>query len=76
MLLENIRQSCIKQSYSEETDTYWGYMISFSDKCADPISPKFNEDCAESVMKERGIDIDKVNKCMAKEASSKFIELC
>lgn len=49
-------------------------MVGFSDKCADPIKPKFNEGCAESVMKDLNIDIEDVNKCMTKEVQSKIIK--
>ena len=63
--MENIRQSCIYNIFkTENLDTYWSYMMNFSDTCADSNNPLFTEECAVDMMKYTGIEISRVNLCM------------
>lgn len=75
MLMENIRQSCIFDTYSSDTDTYWNYMMNFSDDCIDIKNPNFTEDCANAVMTKLKLDTEKVNSCIKKEVKSKNFEI-
>lgn len=62
--MENIRQSCIYQLNADNIETYWDYMIAFSDTCADLNNPLFDHECSIGVMKALGIDESLVEKCM------------
>ncbi len=64
--MENIRQSCIYESNTQDLDPYWNYMIVFSDTCADLNNPLFDEKCSNNVMEATGIDKKKVKECMEK----------
>lgn len=62
--LENLRQKCIYENTL--LDTYWNYMIAFSDTCAEVSNPNFTKDCSLGVMSkvEPKIDSTVIDKCM------------
>lgn len=65
ILMENIRQTCIYQEYSE--NHYWNYMILFGSLCADIKHPDFNENCAWKAFKSTGLqdnDVIIIKNCM------------
>ena len=65
VLLENLRQQCIYDTYkNEDLDMYWNYMINFAETCADPNNPLFTEECAIEMMKYTSLDADRIKNCM------------
>lgn len=64
VLMENIRQSCIYKLNEQNIETYWDYMIAFSDTCADLNNPLFDHECSEGVMSALGLDKNSIEKCM------------
>jgi len=58
--------------YAEE---YWSYIEKFLDRCSlDGSGPqdKFGDDCSEKLMSEVGIDVQKINTCMATTSTKKL----
>jgi hypothetical protein len=64
VLLENLRQKCIFNSYP--LDVYWTYMMRFSEVCSDLNLPLFTKSCSKDIMGIIGVDSTIVENCMTK----------
>ena len=62
ILLENLRQSCIFESF--DLNTFWNYMIKFTNDCADLNKLDFTETCSLNVIKNLKIDEEQLNDCL------------
>ena len=62
ILIENLRQSCIYETYG--LDLYWLYMMNFSPICGNLNSPNFGEKCSTQLIKDLGINSDSITECM------------
>jgi hypothetical protein len=61
---EDLRQLCVLQHVKSEKSNYklfFEYVTGFGDTC---FGKNFDRSCAESVMKDKGINVDTVNKCI------------
>ena len=64
VLLENIRQSCIYNMF--DLGTYWNYMETFTELCADPNNPTFNLECSMNALRSSSLydSSDDITECM------------
>jgi hypothetical protein len=62
ILMENLRQSCIYETFG--LDSYWNYMVKFSEKCADIEKLNFNEECAKNVIKSLKFNEEELENCL------------
>eukprot|EP00850_Spirogloea_muscicola_P020658 SM000222S06999 [mRNA] locus=s222:89160:93034:- [translate_table: standard] len=65
VVIENLRQLCFFKAAQEINRPWlwWDYVTDFQMRC--PMSKKlYNQECAETVIKALGIDIDSVRTCM------------
>jgi len=66
IIAENIRQKCVynwAHKEKKEVLKYVKYMNLFYTTCMNKISPKFNKDCHDEVMKSLSIPTEWVDKC-------------
>lgn len=65
VVLENLRQLCVHKvaNESQKSWVWWDYVTDFHIRC--PMKEKkYNQDCAEDVIKSLGLDIHKIRDCM------------
>lgn len=70
--LDDLGKSAHLVEYAER---YWAYVESFANKCTlDGTTPtdRFGVQCAERVMHEVGLDVDKVQQCMTETGDQKL----
>jgi hypothetical protein len=72
VVMEDLRQLCAYEQIKDESEKsyqkWFQFQKSFADKCYLKIE---NKECSDSVMKEAGINIVKVNECYEKSFASK-----
>lgn len=65
VVVENLRQLCVFRVANESKKPWiwWDYVTDFHIRC--PMKEKkYNKECADSVIKSFGLDVDKIGKCM------------
>jgi hypothetical protein len=62
ILMENLRQSCIYETFG--LDSYWTYMVRFTEQCADIEKLNFNEKCAIDVIKYLKFNEEELEECL------------
>lgn len=66
VVVENLRQLCVHKVAGEMMQkpwVWWDYVTDFQIRC--PMTEKkYNQECAEQVMKSLGLDVKKVQDCM------------
>ncbi|PKA49793.1 Vacuolar-sorting receptor 3 [Apostasia shenzhenica] len=65
VVIENLRQLCVFRVSNESKRpwVWWDYVTDFHIRC--PMKEKkYNKECADSVMKSLGLDVEEVEKCM------------
>ena len=62
ILIENLRQSCIYETYG--LDVYWQYMMNFSPLCGSIDMANFSGKCSNELMKSLEIDYNLIQECM------------
>ncbi|XP_022984499.1 vacuolar-sorting receptor 4-like [Cucurbita maxima] len=65
VVIENLRQLCVYRAANDSGKpwVWWDYVTDFQIRC--PMKEKkYNQDCAHSVIKSLGLDIDAIEKCM------------
>jgi hypothetical protein len=65
VVLENLRQLCVFKAANETKKPWlwWDYVTDFQIRC--PMKEKkYNQECADSVIKSLGLDIKKIDECM------------
>ncbi|XP_044489025.1 vacuolar-sorting receptor 3-like [Mangifera indica] len=65
VVLENLRQLCVYRVANESKKpwVWWDYVTDFQIRC--PMKDKkYNEECADAVIKSLGLDSKKIEKCM------------
>ncbi|OVA11702.1 EGF-like calcium-binding domain [Macleaya cordata] len=65
VVIENLRQLCVFRVANETKKpwAWWDYVTDFQIRC--PMKQKkYNKECADTVVKSLGLDIEKIEKCM------------